>query len=848
MHRSASIHDRLERLASTPRLLIATDFDGTLAPIVSQPELARALPGVPELLAKAIDLPQTCVALVSGRSLSDLRERIGPLDGAWWVGGHGAEISGPHLEHAPDDVSELLDRVAEQLTGAAPLRDGFRHERKEASIAVHYREVSKEAAAAAIDTIQRAIAAPAGLHVRHGKMVLELLAVDVDKGRALEKVRHATGATGVLYLGDDVTDEDAFRVLGEHDVTMKIGDPPTAAEFCVSSIGHAHQLLEQLIVKRAAWCLVGCPQAIQDHSVLTDQRTLAVVTPTGRVVWMCLPRIDGGALFSSLLDGPEVGYWSVTEVGDRKPPKQRYAGNSFTLETQWRSLKVTDYLDGSVGRMFQRAGRTDLIRIIEGKGTVRVEFCPRLDFGRARTRLLREPCGLVIEGGADPIVLYSPGVDWRIESADGSARATAEVALDGGSLALELRCGTRSLNAARVAEPERRVQTARIWTEWAASLRLPRVAPVDCLRSALAIRALAYAPTGAIVAAGTTSLPETVGGGRNWDYRFCWPRDAAVAGAALVRLGNTGIAMSFLNWLLGVVDRCSGPERLRPIYTVTGEELGYEAELSHLKGYRGSAPVRIGNAAAQQVQTDVFGPIVELVYLLAEAGAAISPDHWRLVDSMVAAVERTWRDADHGIWEVRTDKRHHVHSKVMCWLAVDRAVRLADEFVGVRRESWEVLRDAIREDVLARGFDPHQKAFVAAYDVKEPDASALAVGLFGLIAPSDHRFVSTVEFVAEHLLDRGTVYRYRYDDALAGPEGGFHLCTGWLIESLLLIGQQDRALELFESLRQSAGPTGLLTEQWCPNERTGLGNVPQAYSHAAIINAAVALDRGSGGS
>ncbi len=601
---------------------------------------------------------------------------------------------------------------------------------------------------------------------------------------------------------------------------------------------------------------------LHHHSVLSDQRTLAVVNPHGDIVWMCLPRADGPSVFASLLGGDDAGCWRVRPAGDRPgagaAPHQAYVGDTLILRTQWPTFGVTDYLDGAGGRSFQRAGRTDLIRVVEGRGVARVEFAPRLDFGRGKVRLLRgggEHASLVVEGADDPLVLawFGAPVEWEIHETGAGPVAVALIDLDrtpSGSVTLELRSGTRSTRPARLPEPERREQNARLWSAWAASLRLPSVAPEACKRSALMLRSLVHGPTGAILAAATTSLPEEIGGVRNWDYRFCWPRDAAISAAALVRLGNTGIAMKFLDWLLAVVDRSAGPERLRPIYTVTGSHLGPEAELPHLAGYRGSRPVRLGNAASTQVQLDVFGPIVELVALLADAGAAISPDHWRLVEAMVLAVERRWQEPDHGVWEIRTNLRHHVHSRAMGWLAADRGARLAQEFLGTGRESWKFLSESIRGEVLARGFDPGLNAFVAAYDLHEPDAAALTLGLCGLVPADDPRFVGTVDLIAQRLLDRGTVRRYLYDDGLpggGGGEGGFHLCTGWLVDALSHLGRLDQAHALFDSLLGAMGPTGVLTEEWCPNERTGLGNLMQGYSHAAIIQAAWALDRAARG-
>jgi GH15 family glucan-1,4-alpha-glucosidase len=298
--------------------------------------------------------------------------------------------------------------------------------------------------------------------------------------------------------------------------------------------------------------------------------------------------------------------------------------------------------------------------------------------------------------------------------------------------------------------------------------------------------------------------------------------------------------MKYLDWVLGVLDQCEPPALLCPVYTVTGGHLGPEADISELAGYRGSRPVRVGNAAAQQIQLDVFGPIADLVALLAARGAPLSAEHWRMLEAMVGAVAHRWREPDHGIWEVRRPRQHHVHSKVMCWQTVDRALTVA-RYLGKRRAEWETLREQITTDVLQNGWNPRRNAFCATYDDGEADAAALCVGLSGLLAPHDPRFQGTIAYVERELLDTATVFRYRYDDGLPGLEGGFHLCTSWLIEAYALTGQLDAARALFERYVSLVGPTGLMTEEYDPVAGRGLGNFPQAYAHAGLICAALRL-------
>jgi GH15 family glucan-1,4-alpha-glucosidase len=314
-----------------------------------------------------------------------------------------------------------------------------------------------------------------------------------------------------------------------------------------------------------------------------------------------------------------------------------------------------------------------------------------------------------------------------------------------------------------------------------------------------------------------------------------------MSASSLVRLGSTSEAMQYLDWVLSVVDATESPERLQPVYTITGQTLPPEAEIAELSGYGGSRPVRVSNLASRQVQLDVFGPIVELVAQLAEVGAPISSEHWRLVQAMVRGVQRRWNEPDHGIWEIREARRHHVHSKIMCWVTVDRALRISSGFMDEPDPSWLNLRDRISEDVLTHGFKEDVGGFTAAYDDNDADAAALWVGLSGLVEASDPRFIGTIQAVEESLMRGPTVYRYRRDDGLPGFEGGFHLCASWLVDSYLLTGRRSNAEELFEKILGLAGPTGILSEQYGARTQRALGNIPQAYSHIGVIDNAVHL-------
>ncbi len=837
---------RIEELACAAVLLVASDYDGTIAPIVSDPAAAELEREALVALQSLAQMPQTHVAIISGRSLADLAERTRALGDVHRVGSHGSEFEVGLALPLADEARALYRRVTEAVRDIAGSVAGFIVEEKPASLAFHYRNVDESTAQRAIAEILHGPAAWPGVFVRHGKKVVELSVVHTDKGAALRRVRQRVGASAVLFIGDDVTDEDAFLTLSGPDVGVKIGAEPSVAGFRGADTTEAARLLARLAQRRADWLAGSSAHAIERHALLSDQRTTALLAPDGRVVWMCLPRIDSAALFAELLGGPAAGYFEIRPANGTGAAAQRYAGNTFVLETRWPGLCVTDYLDCGAGRAFQRAGRTDLVRVIDGRGRVRITFAPRLDFGRMETRMSLGAAGITIEGSIDPIVLSAPDVAWRLVDDGRHHTAVAEFDLTSGPVVLELRYGTSRLGSAAQPEPVRRERTAQAWSGWAAALRLPERGRDLVLRSALVLRALCYGPTGAIAAAATTSLPEHAGGVRNWDYRYCWPRDAAMAAAALLRLGASGPALKLADWILGLLEHLQPPALLSPLYTVTGGHLAGEGEVPELAGYCGSRPVRIGNAAAQQVQLDVFGPIAELVALLAQDGAALSGEHWRLVEAMVAAVAHRWHEPDHGIWEIRGPRRHHVHSKVMCWQTVDRAERVAS-YLGRSRPEWRELRAAIAADVLRHGWNDRAQAFGATYDDGQADAASLCTGLSGLLDPDDPRFASTVAHVEKSLRVGPVVYRYRYDDGLPGAEGGFLLCTAWLIESYVRLNRLDEARKMFDGFLTLCGPTGLLAEEFDPHARRSLGNFPQAYSHAGLINAALAIEAAENG-
>lgn len=834
----------VEQFARTPNILIACDYDGTLAQIVDNPDEAYPVDEAMVALRDLSELKKTSVAIISGRALSDLSDLTSMRETVHLVGSHGSEFDPSFTDSLSDEQRALLKKVTNELESIADEEgDDLRLEYKPASVVLHYRQVEPDRVPGILERVHDGPAARSGIHVKEGKKVIELSVVNTDKGEAIESLRRRVGANAVLYIGDDVTDEDAFASLSGSDLSIKVGDGDTVARHRVSGPDEVARLLARLSELRADWLCGGHAVRIERHSMLSDERTIAIVDPDASIVWMCTPRIDSPALFAQLLGGQSAGGFHIRPADGGDAIAQRYEPSSMLLTTQFPSFSVTDFLDCSGGRTRQRAGRSDLIRMVRGSGRIRIEFTPRLDFGRSVTRLKLREGGIQIEDSREPIVLYAPAVDWSLSEQGQHQTAIAEVDLTDEPLVLQLRIGIGSLRAPLSEAQSYAEGTTAYWRDWAASLKLPETARDAVLRSALTIRALVHGPSGAIAAAATTSLPECLGGVRNWDYRYCWPRDASMAAASLVRLGSVSEAMHLLDWLLGVIERATAPEQMHPIYTVFGEELAAEGEIGELNGYAGSCPVRVSNAAAHQVQLDVFGPITDLVYELALKDAPLTPHHWRIVEAMVSAVQNAWHHPDHGIWEIRSRPAHQIHSKVMCWMTIDRAIKVSNLLRDDAPPAWHDLRDQIASDVLDRGWNASVNAFGCAYGNSDADAASLSVGLSGLLAPDDPRFLGTLEYIENHLREGNGVYRYLYDDSLPGQEGTFHLCTAWLIQSYILVGRTSEARELFDAYVGMAGPTGLMSEEHDTRSGTALGNFPQAYSHIGLIDCAIMLDR-----
>ncbi len=835
----------LSTLARTPRLLVASDYDGTIAPIVNNPVDARPRVESVAALRELATLPGTVAAVISGRALRDLATLSRLPSEVHLVGSHGSEFDIGFVQEIDAPARALLGRIIDALTAIADDTPGAAVETKPASAALHVRNVADAAAASA--AVERARTGPAqwaGVQCTEGKAVLELSVITTDKGDALDILRHREGASATVFLGDDVTDEKAFRRLRGPDVGIKVGDGPTGARYRVGDTEDAARVLAYLLEQRRAWLLGAESPPIERLTMLASPNAKALITPEGSINWLCHPDPDSAGLFAALLGGEAAGHFTVAPERGGLPLSQEYVDATMTVETRWASLLVTDYLPH-----LSEPGRVDVTRVISGSTRARVVFAPRPEFGQVRVQLAAAPEGLRVLGTNDPIVLRSPGVRWRIEG-DGMQQ-TAEAVVDpsDGPVLLELRCGTSDLSPSPVPEHEVRAACEDYWRAWTHTLTLPPLKPSLMMRSALTLRGLVHAGTGSILAAVTTSLPEEIGGIRNWDYRYCWLRDASMTASALVSVGSLDEAASLLDWLHRVLDTISGPERLNPLYTLDGASLPPEAVLDTMPGYAGSRPVRVGNAANQQVQLDVFGPITELIAALArarrDAGAApadaLTDRDWTLVTAMTSAVAQRWHEPDNGIWEIRGAPRHHVYSKVMCWVTIDRALALAVEFGRPADPSWDGLRAAIAEDVTEHGWSAHAHSYTAAYDGVDLDAASLFIGLSGLLDPADPRFVATVSATEAVLRSGATVYRYRAEDGLPGTEGGFHLCAAWLVEAYLLVGQRPQAEALFKQLVAAAGPTGLLSEEYDPVAERALGNHPQAYSHIGLLRCAQLL-------
>jgi GH15 family glucan-1,4-alpha-glucosidase len=591
---------------------------------------------------------------------------------------------------------------------------------------------------------------------------------------------------------------------------------------------------------------------IADYALLSDCRSAALVSATGSVDWLCFPRFDSPSVFGRIL-GEEAGSWTICPAGTAASTR-RYVGPTMVLETVCTTpdgtATVTDALvlgDGNRGHDLGAGSPGVLLRqvsCISGSVDMDVVFAPRPEYGLIRPLIRDTPGGLIVRGGADVLAL-STRVQFHL-SGDG-ARARLSLS-EGESAGFALHHRHSWQDPPPFWDQEeisrRLADTVEGWTSWS-GLHQNYHGPWQDLVGASGrfLQALTYFPTGAIVAAPTTSLPEAVGGSRNWDYRYTWIRDASMTLQALWVAACPDEAGKFFQFLATAVASQPPGGDLQIMYGVGGEHDLSERELAHLPGWRSSSPVRVGNGAWRQRQLDVYGELLDAAATLPGYLAALDPDTRRfLADSADAAASR-WQNTDQGIWEVRGEPRHFLHSKLMCWVAVDRAISLSD-VLGARERvpAWEDARDQIAGAIHANGWSDAANAYTQSFGSDELDASSLLLSIVGFLPADDPRMLATIEAIEQRLTDaRGLVYRYRAPDGLSGEEGTFLLCTFWLAQALALAGDTQHAREVFGRAAGFATDLGLLAEEIAPDSNDLLGNFPQAFSHIGLVNAAWAI-------
>jgi len=581
---------------------------------------------------------------------------------------------------------------------------------------------------------------------------------------------------------------------------------------------------------------------IEDYALIGDLQTAALVCRDGSIDWCCFPRFDSGACFASLLGTPEHGRWLVAPAVPVTSCTRRYRPDTLILET----LHETD--DGTVrviDFMPPRGEAPDIVRIVEGvEGTVamRSELVIRFDYGQIVPWMRRVDHARIAIAGPDALCFRSP-----VEQHGENLTTVSEFEVSPGDrVPFVLTWFPSHADVPDEIDPEQALaDTEGYWHEWAQDCTHHGDYHDEIHASLLLLKAMTYAPTGGIVAAPTTSLPEWIGGVRNWDYRFCWLRDATLTLLAMLQAGYSDEAVAWRGWLLRAI--AGDPADVQIMYGLGGERRLEERVLEWLPGYEGSPPVRTGNAASAQLQLDVYGEVMDALYQTRVHGAAPDDDVWSLQRKLLDWLEEGWRLEDSGIWEVRGPTRHFTHSKVMAWVAFDRGIRIVEEF---GREGpvdrWRAVRDEIQAEVIERGWSEKRQAFVQYYGSDELDASALMIPLVGFLPADDPRVVSTVDAIRRDLTYDGLVLRYLTDedgdvDGLPAGEGVFLACSFWLAEVLALQGKRDEARELFERLLTLRNDVGLLAEEWEPRAGRLVGNFPQAFTHLALVEAALAL-------
>jgi GH15 family glucan-1,4-alpha-glucosidase len=591
------------------------------------------------------------------------------------------------------------------------------------------------------------------------------------------------------------------------------------------------------------------PLEISDYALIGDCETAALVGRDGSIDWLCWPRFDDNACFTKLLGDDEHGRWRIAPEHGTRSTRRRYREGTLILETEFDTgdgaVRLVDFMP-----IRKDSHRSEIVRIVEGvSGNVplRMDLRIRFDYGRIVPWVTRENGGRRLRAVAGPhsVTLETP-ITTRGE--DYSTVAGFTVAA-GDRVPFVLAYEASHLPPPRLCDWRGALEeTEAFWTDWIDRCNYRGDWPEAVKRSLVTVKALTYRPTGGIVAAPTTSLPERIGGERNWDYRYCWLRDASFTLLSLINAGYREEAESWCNWLLRAV--AGAANQVQPLYGVAGEHRNDETELDWLPGYRGSRPVRIGNSAYKQLQIDVFGHTLDALHEARALGLSLHEASSSLERELLRHLEDAWRDPDEGIWEIRAGRRHFVHSKLMAWVAFDRAVTAAEKFgFDGPVERWRRLRGEIKEEILARGWNPEKQAFTQAYGGSALDAAVLLMPIMGFLPPDDPRMVSTVHAIETELVRDGLVLRYdtkQAVDGLEGEEGAFLACSFWLVDNLVLQGRRSDARKLFDRLLGLRNDVGLLAEQWDWEGRKQVGNFPQAFSHFALIDAAFNLQHEEG--
>ncbi len=580
---------------------------------------------------------------------------------------------------------------------------------------------------------------------------------------------------------------------------------------------------------------------IEDYALIGDCQSAALVGRNGSIDWLCWPRFDSDACFAALLGDASNGRWIIAPRDPKARVTRRYRPDTLILETRYETAEgvatVVDFMPG------HPAG-SSLARIVIGeRGQVAIcsELVIRFGYGTVVPWVTRLPDGtLRAVAGPDMLLLRTPA-PLRGEN----MKTVSEFSVSAGEV---IPFSLTYLHSHRPPpEPDDALEqvyaTEKFWLDWISGCHAKGPWAAEIKRSLITLKALTFAPTGGIVAAPTTSLPECIGGQRNWDYRFCWLRDATLTLLALRTANYLDEAQAWRDWLVRAA--AGSPNQLQIMYGIAGERRLTEWEVPWLPGYENSAPVRIGNAAHNQLQLDVYGEVMDALYHARQGGLAQSESGWDLQQAMLDHLEGIWSEPDEGIWEVRSDREHFTHSKVMAWLAFDRAIKSAESFLlPGPLGRWREVRDRIKDDVLRKGFDRECGSFVRSYGSKELDASLLMLPSVGFLPPDDPRIRGTVEAIERRLLVDGFVQRYdsaTADDGLPAGEGVFLACSFWLVDAYVLLGRADDARRLFERLLVLANDVGLLSEEYDPRSRRLLGNFPQALSHIALVNSAFNL-------